>query len=297
MSCLAFLDTNTFVGIVLGMKNVLVPIDFSMNAWNAIRYAQQLFRETSCTFYVLHVDSAPKEVLSILNNGNIAVKETLTTPRKRLGELVQRAKKTFFNSNHVYVPLIEHGQFIEYMKKTVHEKNIDLIVMGTKGASGLREHIIGSNTGDVITKVQCDVLVIPEGVQFKKPKEIAFPTDYNSFYSYKILNAISEIGKLDDSAIRVMNVVKSGSILTKEQQQNKEYLFDYLNEIFTAKNSFHTITNKNVNAAIQCFVESREIDMITMVAKNLNFLQQILFDSLIEKISFHTKVPFFVIHE
>ena len=94
-----------------------------------------------------------------------------------------------------------------------------------------------------------------------------------------------------------MNVSKLDRQLTKAQEKNQEYLSDYLNETFPKKNSFHTITNKSVNAAIQCFVESRDIDMIIMVAKNLNFLQQILFDSLVEKISFHTTIPFFVIHE
>ena len=70
-----------------------------------------------------------------------------------------------------------------------------------------------------------------------------------------------------------------------------------MKETFPESHSFHTITNKKVKSAIQCFVESREIDMMFMVAKNLNFIQQILFDSIVEQISFHTKIPFYVIHE
>lgn len=56
--------------------------------------------------------------------------------------------------------------------------------MGTKGASGIKEKILGSNAGDVITKVQCNTLIVPVQVKLSKPREIAFPTDFNIFIPY-----------------------------------------------------------------------------------------------------------------
>lgn len=99
------------------------------------------------------------------------------------------------------------------------------------------------------------------------------------------------------SQFRIMHALQAGDQLTEEQKSNKEYLLDFMKETFPESHSFHTITNKKVKSAIQCFVESREIDMMFMVARNLNFIQQILFDSIVEQISFHTKIPFYVIHE
>lgn len=169
--------------------------------------------------------------------------------------------------------------------------------MGTKGASGIKEKILGSNAGDVITKVQCNTLIVPVQVKLSKPREIAFPTDFNIFYSLRILHPMEEMVELGKSKLRVMNALKEGDSLNKEQEKNKEHLLDFLEDTFPGAHSLHTITNQKVKSAIQCFMESREIDMIVMVAKNLNFIQQILFDSIVEQISFHTKVPFFVIHE
>lgn len=169
--------------------------------------------------------------------------------------------------------------------------------MGTRGASSMRKRIIGSNAGDVITKVKCNTLIVPNGVSFQLPKEVAFSTDCNLFYSHKILETLIELLNFSKANVRIMNVKKRDFVLSNTQEKNKEYLLDFLQETFPDKVSFHTITNKSVNAAIQCFVESRDINMIFMVAKNLNFLQQILFDSVVEKISFHTTVPFYVIHE
>ncbi|MEO9892332.1 universal stress protein [Aurantibacter sp.] len=282
------------------MKNILIPTDFSENAWNALKYAQQLFENTTCNFYLLHVSDfidSPMSAISYEISENSQTQELIKTSKQELNILHRKIEKTVSNKNHKYFSIHEHGFFLEIVKKHINENKIDLIVMGTKGATGMRKRIIGSNSGDVITKVQCNTLIIPKGVAFSVPQEVAFPTDYNIFYSHKILEAVTEMLGLCEGSIRVMNVSKTDRRLTKVQEKNQEFLSDYLNETFNKNNSFHTITNKSVNAAIQCFVESRDIDMIIMVAKNLNFIQQILFDSLAEKISFHTSVPFFVIHE
>jgi hypothetical protein len=57
------------------------------------------------------------------------------------------------------------------------------------------------------------------------------------------------------------------------------------------------LTNKKVEDAVQHFVESRHVDLIAMVAKNLNYFQQILFHTKVEEISYHTDIPFLVLHE
>ena len=66
---------------------------------------------------------------------------------------------------------------------------------------------------------------------------------------------------------------------------------------FDKKHSFHRITNKKIEAGVQCFVESRNINMIVMVAKNINLFQRILFRPTVEEISYHIEIPFLVLHE
>ncbi|MRI00727.1 universal stress protein [Kriegella sp. EG-1] len=281
-------------------KNILIPTDFSENAWNAIKYGVQLHESAKCNFYLLHVSDfidSPMGTDSFANLKNSQTTELVAPAKKQLTSLQHKIDKTFTNENHNFFNVYENGFFLESIKKNIEEKKIDLIIMGTKGVTGLRKRILGSNSGDVITKVKCNTLIIPKGVLFSVPQEVAFPTDFNIFYTHNILEAVSEMLKLCEGNIRVMNVSKIERELSDTQKRNREYFYDYLNETNSKSSSFHTITNKSVNAAIQCFVESRDIDMIIMVAKNLNFIQQILFDSLVEKISFHTTVPFFVIHE
>eukprot|EP01013_Petalomonas_cantuscygni_P040376 TRINITY_DN72305_c0_g1_i1.p1 TRINITY_DN72305_c0_g1~~TRINITY_DN72305_c0_g1_i1.p1 ORF type:complete len:276 (-),score=9.45 TRINITY_DN72305_c0_g1_i1:104-871(-) len=254
-----------------------------------------LFNSVECNFYVLYVGTLLDTQTNTFGASRHIGKEEGT--KEKLVDFVDECKKHSTAVNHYFYALYEYGFFIQSIKKSLEEHYIDLIVMGTKGASGLKEKVVGSNAGDVITKVQCNTLVIPEEVVLSKPKEVAFPTDFNIFYAHGILSSMAEILQLGRGNFRIMNVVKDGDVLNMEQKKNKEYLFDYMEETFLNRYSFHTITNKSVKSAIQCFVESRDIEMIIMVAKNLNFIQQILFDSIVEKISFHTKIPFYVIHE
>ena len=166
--------------------------------------------------------------------------------------------------------------------------------MGTKGASGLSEVIVGSNTGDLITQVKCPVLIVPEKAVFSIPKEIAFPTDYNIFYQPNILKSISDFVKMYDSSIRILHITKKDEKLTEFQLENKDFLNDFF---LDEKHSFHRVTSKKIENGVQCFVESRNINLIIMIAKNLNLFQRILFKPTVEEISYHIEIPFLVLHE
>lgn len=279
------------------MKNILLPTDFSENSWNAIKYALELYKKTTCNFYLLHVTLIPIYTTGdhpIIPTSNILEKTILEQAKKALKKLMQKINKLRKNSKHHFYTLSSFNSFIDAVKAHIEEKNIDLIIMGTKGASGLSEVIVGSNTGDLITKVKCPVLIVPEKAVYKIPEEIAFPTDYNIFYQPKILNNITELAKMYNAAIRILHIAKKDEILTDSQIENKEFLSNFFMD---EKHSFHRITNKKIEAGVQCFVESRSIDMIIMVAKNLNLFQRILFKPTVEEISYHIEIPFLVLHE
>ena len=278
------------------MKTILIPTDFSENAWNAFEYAVRLFKDIPCTFYVLHIGDLKDS--SIKGNSFIMPAQKIDVSiKEKLGHLFERIRKLPINKEHHFVALQEYGTILNIIRKQIASKNIELIVMGTKGATGLKETIIGSVAGDIITKVACNVLVVPERATIAPPKEVAFPTDYNIFFSYFILEAISETLRLSKANLRVLNIAKDDKQLNSDQNLNKAYLQDYLKETLHTAHSFHCIIDKNIKAAIENFVSNDSMDMVIMVAKNLNFLQQLFFNTTIEKLSFHTRVPMLVLHE
>lgn len=279
------------------MKYILIPTDFSENSWNAIQYALNFFKKTSCNFYLLHVtpiNNFGASEFEIYPSADVIDKTLIEHGKTALKNLAKKIEKQYSNPIHNFHLINSYNFFIEGVKEQIKEKGIDLVVMGTKGASGLSEIIIGSNTGDLITQVKCPVLVVPEKAEFKVPDEIAFPTDYNIFYPSAVLNGIDQLAEMYNSSIRILHITKKDEILTEFQLDNKEYL----NDFFTDKrHSFHTLTNNKIEAGVQCFVESRDINLIVMVAKSINLFQRILFKPTVEEISYHTEIPFLVLHE
>lgn len=276
------------------MKHVLVPTDFSLNAWNAFEFARKRFEQVPCRFYILHVaDLAEAPVVAntliFTKSKNKSAKQDLSTLFKKISGLAP-------NANHKFMALQEYGYFVDMVRKAVAENNIDLLVMGTKGADGLKESVIGSNTGDVIHKVHCDILIVPEKAVYRSIEEVVFPTDFNDFYNHHILESLSDLLTMGETRLRVMHVKAIHGKLNQHQEFNKAYLEDYLLEVYGKAHSFHTITNTKVPKAIAVFVDRMGIDLVVMVAKNLNYLQQLFFDSSIKKLSFHTEVPMLVLH-
>jgi nucleotide-binding universal stress UspA family protein len=280
------------------MKNILLPTDFSDNSWNAIEYALSFYKASNCNFYLLHVNKISNIIshdYPYIPDQDVLLDIYIKSTKNQLKALLKKISEVLPNNKkHNFYTLTDYNIFIESLRKHIEEKKIDVIVMGTKGASGLGQFIIGSNTGDVITKVKCTTLVVPENAKFRKIGEVAFPTDFSLSNDFQVLQPITEILEQKKSALRVLNISRIGLELNTDQQKNKELLEDYFDHY---KYSFHFLTNKKVEDALQFFVESRAIDMIAMVAKNLNYFQQILFHNKIEEISYHTDIPFLVLHE
>lgn len=280
------------------MKTILLPTDFSDNSWNAIEYALDFYKDYTCSFYLLHVNrlnTLVEEDYLYADQHTIVADNKIEQAKTQLKLILNRIAKKFPNSRkHKFYTLTDNNFFLESIRQHVEEKKVDVIVMGTKGATGLSKYIIGSNTGDVITKVKCTTLVVPENAKFKAINEVAFPTDFSMSRGLQMLQPLAEILDRNSASLRVLNICKKESSLNTQQKKNKELLEDYL---YHYKYSLHFLTNKKVEDAVQCFVKTRNIDLITMVAKNLNYFQQILFHNKVEQISYHTDIPFLVIHE
>lgn len=278
------------------MQHLLIPTDFSDNAWNATCYGLCFFKNKSITFHFLHVNnsyqqSSNKNAHSTKESSHKEVSDDLHSPME---QWIQKVNTHYKNPNHTFTHAIKQASFIEGIREYIHKNNIDFIVMGTKGASGIKEMTLGSKTGAVITRVKCPILVIPEKASFTLPLSIGFPTDFNMVYNYKVIHTLQEIAAVCNSSIKVLRVAQTHKELDNFQNSNRDSLKKQLRDI---KHSFHVIEQPQLENAVQSFITTMQIDMIAMIAKNLNFFQRILFKPQMANISYHIHIPFLVLHE
>ncbi|MGB5417915.1 universal stress protein [Algibacter sp.] len=274
-------------------RAILIPTDFSDNSWSAIGYALQLYKDVECIFYLLHSTAIKVSTLSNLSN---KVTETIkNNALKELLEMKDLVEVNNGNANHDFQIILSPQELNKAIKKAIEEWKIDLIVMGTKGSTGAREFFFGSNTVHVVQHIRnCPVLIVPEDYNFIKPLQIAFPTDYNRFYSLKEIRPLKQLADVYDSKIRIVHINEEDD-LNDVQDYNLMELQTYLSDY---DYSFHWMPKyaKKV-AEINDFIEELGIDILAMVNYKHSFIEKIINEPVIKKIGFHPKIPFLVIPE
>lgn len=214
---------------------------------------------------------------------------------RELLSLKELAETSDANANHNFQIILSLEDLKTAVKKAVKEWDIELIIMGTKGATGAKEFFFGSNTVRIVKSSKaCPVLIIPEEYDFIVPKQIAFPTDYNRFYSNIELKPLRLLADLYDSKIRIMHINVEED-LNDIQEYNliklKEYLENY-------EYTLHWMPKYDKKAReIIDFIEELDINILAMVNYKHSFIEKIINEPVIKKIGFHPVVPFLVIPE
>lgn len=272
------------------MYNILLPTDFSDNAWSAAVYALHLYKEQEAKFYFLH--SNKMKVSTMSNFSNKLLRTMADNALKELKELKTMAEISNANANHQFEVILCPLDIDDAIESAIKKHNIDLVVMGTKGASGTQGFLFGSNTVHMIKKVKhCPVLIVPEEFDFVKPTQIAFPTDYNRFYGEEIL-PIKRMAELYDSKVRILHINKEDE-LSEIQKYNLEMLRTYLKD---NEHSFHWMPDYATKTQeINDFIEELDINILAMVNYKHSLLESIVKEPVIKKIGFRPVVPVLVI--
>lgn len=278
------------------LNKILIPTDFSKNALNATRYALHLYESLQCEFYFLNVfqvDNYALDSMMVPESGEPAYEAAKAESQEGFNKLLDILDLHYNNIKHKYFTISEFNYLSEALKQTIAKKDIDLVVMGTQGASGTKGVIFGSNTVNTMEKVaECPVLAVPEEVHFSKLKEIVFPSDYKAAFKRRELSYLLEIAKAHESSVHVLYVSKS-SELSEAQKDNKQLLDKILEPV---SHSFHTLSEKNVARGLTSFVESRNSDMIAFINRKHFFFSSVFSKPLIKEIGYDSKVPILALH-
>jgi nucleotide-binding universal stress UspA family protein len=276
------------------MKNILLPTDFSANSWNAVQYAIQLFKEEKCNFFLMNTYTPiiyDVEYMSPDVDGFNLMDVVKTTSEEGLDKLQQKIENQFKNPNHTYRKISSFNTLTSEIEALHNKYVMDLVVMGTKGATGLTEILFGSNTVHIIKNAKCPVLAIPSNYTFVTPTEILFPSDYEISFNEKQVKQIVDIALSNSSKINIINTTY-GDDLSKNQLENKQKLDKILKKV---PHLFYSVSNQSVTGAISEFQLKMPINLLVMINNKHSFFENLFFKSTISQIGFHLNVPFLVI--
>jgi len=246
------------------MKTIIVPIDFSDASANALSFAAELCNRAAARIIIVNIIQNEED--------EETAKNKLTTTESDL--------KNSFGAGLNCESLIAHGDLITSLKKLIAVQQPDLIVMGTKGATGLKRILIGSNTVKVIANINVPVFVIPEVARFedfsrKGKNRIVLATDLEFFENEAALAVLKEIALLIiEPKIRVLNVRPEDTGLPDVKRSERNFLLSFFNpEIETER---MTIFSDDVMDGINYYLNEKASDsgMVAMIARDSGGLFQ-----------------------
>jgi len=276
------------------MKNILLLTDFSINAQNAIDLALQFFKGGAYNFFILNVQkvsnygtsnlmaSTPKSSLydSIIKN-----------PKETLNKLITQLKETYSNEEYSFESICDYDDFVSAVSQTVKSKSIDLIVMGTNGATGAKEVVFGSNTINVIRRVNAPVLVIPQDYKYKIPRSILFTTSGNEKFKEKPLSPLMHIISRFNLELNILTLEDENTNgIPIDKKVKMDDFFDSINH------SFYSIESVPSDIAIDSFVQIKQVDLTSMIIDKESFLKRLISGSRTDEITYKSRVPLLIMH-
>jgi nucleotide-binding universal stress UspA family protein len=276
------------------MKKILVPTDFSEVANNAFVHALELASKVDAELLLLHtyelpiVDNQffPENYQTIFDSLEMAQFEKFKELVPKLHAIAEERKLQHITFSHI----IMDGDLVYNIKECITKEGIDMVVMGTSGATGWKEVFIGTNTGEVISSVSVPVLCVPAVAEFNFIKNIGFTTRFREKDKVALTKTI-EIAKLTHSRVKCLYVKTDASDVVDDK-------ITYWEEEF--KNDpiqFFVIPDDDVTTTILDFITNQEIDILAMVRHKRNFFVNLFEMSLAEKMSYKSEIPVLVLHE
>lgn len=266
------------------MAHILLPTDFSGNALNAAKYAAMLFGTEGNTFTVLNSFMAPHAGASVLMSlDDILGRES----REGVEEFAQRLKEEVDLSKGTVNVLSEHGDLPGVIARLQEDDpSIDAVVMGTQGATGLKEVLMGSNTADVVRRSLKPVLAVPEKAEHRLPKRILVADDGGQV-DRSTVHLLLDIARKGNAEVHLVRV-------KTDEERAGSYYPELLDGI-----SFRTfeIEGEDVESALNDQVKVSDADLVVMLRRKLGLFEGIFHRSASKRMVMHTHIPLLVLQQ
>jgi nucleotide-binding universal stress UspA family protein len=280
------------------MIRIVLPTDFSKNAWHAIKYATFLFEQSPCTFIIIHAHQvSPSGLISTINKERETRLHEIThkESEQKLNKIVNHLNKINKVPGHKFEGVLVADTLLNSIGREVIDKDADYIIMGTQGASGLSEIFMGSNTVSVIKNINfCPVIAVPNSYDFSSFNEILFAANFKHMYQKVELQPLLDLAKLRKAKINVIHINEEEE-LSEEQLELKKLLRNLLGEKDSVFEDFDY--HPNIALKINDLTEKKSAGLITMINSQHSFFKGLTHEPVVKKVAFKTKIPFLVLPE
>ena len=270
------------------MKKILVPCDFGAQSINAVRVALDIASMSNGAVHLLNVVELPimhdTVLMPVLSFEEALLEELKEKGEKQFNKLIKKYAKDFKKVKGTVV----YGNTSLMILRYIEENNIDLVVMGTKGASGVREALIGSNTEKIVRRSPVPVLTIKKYVDISTIRNIVFPSTLQGEHD-GLVASVKDLQKFFDATLHIVfiNTPTNFTRDTVTYKRLKEFVKKYGIKNYTT----NIFNDPFEESGVTHFADMIGADMIAIGTHGRKGLAHILSGSLTEDLVNHVDLP------
>ena len=272
------------------MKKVFVPIDFSDQSISAFRFALDIAAKSYGSVHLLHVISLP-----VLHDSPFFVAESFRRPL--YDELKEVAHQKFekilqaFNTTNtpVTTEVVISGSIHRALLESVQRAKADLVVMGTRGASGLREWVIGSNTEKFVRAARVPVIAVKKYIGSQSIRNIVFPNILDLEDQEELIMKIKALQHFFSATLHIIWV--NTPAVFKPDKEVRQQMKAFAERFMLANYTINVFNYTNEESGIIEFTNQVKGDLIAMGTNGLTGLAHMVAGSVAEDVVNHAQYP------
>lgn len=258
--------------------NVVLLSDFSKVASHMMEYAAIFFKNQAVNFTIVHIKSPCK-------SGNCSGKCSIIFSQKLKTQQEFLVSKGYKEEN-VKTLFIE-GSFIESIRNLITQQQADLIMLGNSNKEDLSNDLFfDKKTLEIITKVKCSVVLVPEKAKLKLPETALLPTDFSVTSQYSIFNILNSLSFINQINLSILSK-KINKSIENSKLQKKNLIFKVIQSL-----NFKSVEIKESNSKLTCI---NGFGLVIVMAKNLSIFKDLF--SISTDSSCLPKAPILFLHD
>ena len=282
------------------MKKILFPTDFSDTANNAFLYTLHLAKLYNAEVFITHIYD--KKVISTLYGGQPELVATIYVDveldefeyfkeeSKKLRMIAEENNLSDVKLNFIF----KSGSLVSTLGKIIEKEKINLVVMGTSGATNFEKKLWGSNTMNALRSLDIPILSIPKKAIFKGVKNIGFASalkDSDKPILANLLNFYDD----NNLIIKVLYIIKNDKHTEVEEQLIDKKIASWESEFRNEKLIFIKKISDSVTKGIYQLIFDENIDIVVIAKRDLSFIDSLFTHSLSEDLAKKMDFPLLVV--
>lgn len=269
------------------MKRILVPIDFSEQAEHAMKTAAQIARNSGGKIFLLHMLNLPSNTDDMDPHGDASSPAKVLYLEKIHERFEEFMQEDYLEGLDVKEEVRFHKTFSGIINYS-HELNCDLIIMGSHGATGLKEMFIGSNTEKVVRNSDIPVLVVKKGIEIQQFKKIVFASDFTD----EVIPSFSRFLSFAEKFNAEVDLLFVNTVHNFEPTRDtKPRMEDFVKQFKMPKYTMTIYNDTSVERGILNFSKEINADIIALNTHQRKGISSMFNDNISEDLVNHALKP------